>query len=183
MNKLIIFSTILILSGCYLPQQSNMTKSVTNNTIKPEIKFTFSLKNSNEVSLIKSVNAYLVTDPKNPLNSIVAKYQSDVSNSRIFIGFSNYPTGGPYYLALQVFDDINSSINKKNITAINSSINSTDKQFDISLNSVNYSNNLIYSDGSNSLKVEINIINYNDLPLNVVPENGSKTPTKNIELG
>lgn len=182
MKKLLILSTILMLSGCYYPQQTNIDKSI-NNSIKPVMKFSFSLKNLDSANLIKSVDAYLVTDPKNPLTSTVAKYNSDINNGNINVSFSNYPVGGPYYLALQLFDDITSSKSKKNITAVNSSILSTDKQFDISLNSVIYSVNLVYSDGSNSLKIEVNLVNYNDLPINVVPQNGSEKPTKDIELG
>lgn len=188
MKKLLVVVLVTMLSGCYSysPQQVNIKQSIDLSN-KSTMRFTFSLKDAQSISRIKSVDAYLVSDQNNPLTSNVYsngfKYQTDVNNGNINITFSNYPVGGPYYLALQVFDNTVSSSQRNNITAINNSINSVDKQFSISTNSVTYSGILTYSDATNSLNIAINLLEYNDLPINLNPQNGNNTPTNNISVG
>lgn len=192
MKKLLAVTVVTMLSGCYSysPQQVNTNQPVLvqkNNISKSMMRFTFSLKDAQSMSRVKSVDAYLVSNPNDPSSSNIYpdkfKYQVDVVNGNINITFSNFPSGGPYYLALQTFDDIISSSERKNITAMNNSITSTNKQFAISVNSVIYSSSIVYSDGSNSLNIAINLLEYNDLPINLSPENGNNTPTNNISVG
>lgn len=186
MKKLLLVTVVALLSGCYSPQQVNINKAV-DLPVHSQMRFTFSLKDAQSLSRVKSFDAYLVSNPNTPSNSNVYsngfKYQADVVNGNISITFSNFPVGGPYYLALQTFDNIVSASSRNNITAINNSITSVDKQFAISINSVTYSGNLIYSDGGNSLNIGISLSPYNDLPINLNTQNGTDKPTNNISIG
>ena len=181
MNKLILTGLVFALSGCYVPQQS---------IVKPVkvINFNFKIKDVQTLSRVKSIDAYLVKDINNPLGSNVYsdgfKYQADIVNGVINITFSNYPEGGPYFLALQTFDDIVSAPTRKNITAIDSSVNSGDNQVARSINSVSYTaGSLSYSDNSSSLNILINLSPYNNLPVNLTPQNGNNNPTNAVFVG
>lgn len=185
-----IFSALLIMSltGCYSPAQIN-NKTVNNKSdlsvsSNQEIKLSFKLQDAASLSRVKSVDAYLVTNTASPLTSNVYtpsfKYQADVVNGVINITFTNFPVGGPYYVAVQAYDDLKGSATRNNITALNSN----NIPFAVSTNSVTYANNsLTYSDASSSLNVSINLIPYNNLPVNVTPVKGTDVTNNDISIG
>lgn len=189
MKKIFITSLIMCLSGCYTPSQINTTKAVilssNSNISNQEIKLSFKIKDIASGIRVKSVDAYLITDKDNPLTSNAyadkLKVQADVVNGVINLTFTDYPTGGPYYAAIQAYDDLKASTTRKNITAFDTN----NKQVSVSSNNVTCSSSriLTYSDASNSLNISIGLIPYNNLPVTLTPQNGSNTPTNNITLG
>lgn len=195
MKKLLAVTAVIFMSGCYStsPQQININNSVkssNSSSSNSEMKFSFSLKDAQSASRVKSIDAYLVKNYDSPLlttSNVYSngyKYQANVVNGIINITFNNYPLGQNYYLAIQAFDDIVTSSTRNNITAIDSTVISGNNQVARSNNSVSYTNgSLVYSDLSSTLNISINLLEYNNLPVNLTPQNGSNTPNSDISLG
>lgn len=171
-----IFTFIVFLSSCY-----SKIELFSNKVISKDVNFrdgaivnvkisnfnNFATKSNSSVAEansddIKSLNVFLTTNSRDPFaigsnpfgnGSIVAK-DNFIQNS---IMVSNVPVGGPYYAIFAVFDDVNSKINKKNITEPNLYFTSIDNKWAISVNSVTVlpSRNLVFSDSSNTLNVTL----------------------------
>lgn len=194
MIKNILTSIVFLglFSGCYQASQPNLVKkaSVQNTKINNDIKFSFKIKDAASASRIKSIDAYLVNNFNYPLDpgfnvyTNNYKYQTNVVGGVINIFFSNPPSGGPYYLALQAFDNTISGLPKNNITELDTTIMSTDKNVSRSANSVSIINQqLVFSDNSSSLNITINLSPFNELPVIITPQTGSNTPTSGIIAG
>lgn len=188
-NNIIVLSVLCLLSGCYQSNQVELNKSVLIESQRiSDIKVSFRIKDANSVSRIKSVDAYLVKDPLKPLESNAYssnyKYQADVINGVISFSFKNAPSGGPYYLALQAFDNTIAGLPRNNITEINNSILSTDKNVAISSNNVSINNNqLVFSDGGQSLNTIIGLTIFNNLGVTISPQKGDDKPDTGISVG
>lgn len=178
-NKLniLVIAIILLLASC----NSKPSDFSSNNIITKEVNFrdgsTIELKISNvvqfktksndsipEASLgdIKSFSAFLTTNPTDPFASGSNPFgdgfviSTDSITSPI-IRFTNVPIGGPYYAVATAFDDISTSITKKNISESNISLTSIDNKWWVSTNSVNIlpSKKVVYSDLSNALSIDL----------------------------
>ena len=194
MIKNILTSIVVLglLSGCYQASQPSLIKkaSVQNTKINSDIKFSFKIKDAASAGRIKSIDAYLINNFNYPLNSSSNaygnnyKYQTDVVNGIINIVFINPPSGGPYYLALQAFDNTISGLPKNNITEKDDTILSVDKNVSRSTNNVSIINQqLVFSDSSAELNITINLAPYNELPVIITPQTGSNIPTSSIIAG
>lgn len=180
-----------LLSGCInTTTQPDLAKkvSVESNT-NTDIKVSFRIKDVASASRIKSIDAYLIKDYAHPLDTTANaynnsyKYQADVINGVVNIVFKNAPSGGPYYVAIQGFDDVKALLTKNNITETDNTILSTDKNVSRSTNNVTITNNkLVFSDTSTALNITINLTPYNNLPVTVSPQSGSNTPTNGVTV-
>jgi hypothetical protein len=163
----------------------NPIKIVNNNPIK----LSFSIKNTETMSRIKSIDAYLIKNYNDPLNSTSNaysngfKYQSNITSDSIDISFTGYPADQTVYVAIQAFDNTIEGLPRNNITAYDESITLGDKQVARSSNSAIFtSNNLTFSNSSTALNIDLKLIPYNSVPINITPESGSDTVTGSIGL-
>ena len=175
---------LVLVSACSSVSQVNTNNTSdlsVNNIQNKNISLSFKVKGA-VLSNVKSVDAYLVTSATDmaTLPSGSYKTSADVVNNEVNINFTNPPTGGPYYVAMQSFDDIMAnSATRKNITKTNSTITSSDKQFSISSNSVTVSGgSLTYSTGT-AIDLTINLA-LNTTPVTLAPQDGKPTPTQSI---
>lgn len=173
---LILSAFIVSLSSCY-----SKVEIVSNKPILKEVDFksgatvdlkisdifTFKTKSNSSISEaslsdVKSITAFLSTNPTDPFATGSNPFGDGVSISKNYTGsniisFMNVPVGGPYYAVIAAFDDVTGSITKNNISEGNTSITSADNKWYISINSVNVlpSRNLAFSDTSNKLEVSL----------------------------
>lgn len=174
---LLVITTLLVsFSSCY----SNVDLTGGNSILK-EINFrdgsTVNLKISDLVSFntksnssaieaslsdVKSISAFLTTNPTDPFSVGSNPLGNGVMISRNYVGssiisFTNVPIGGPYYAVVAAFDDVTSSTTKNNITDPNLTLTSIDNKWSISGNTVNVlpSRNLAFSNTSTTLDVDL----------------------------
>lgn len=186
-NMKIILSSLIVL---FFTQSCSAL--VTNDLKKIEskpIKLSFSIKNTQTLSRVKSIDAYLITNYNDPLNSASNayttgfKYQANITSETIDVSFTGYPSNQTLYVALQAFDNTIDGLPRNNITAYDETITIGDKQVARSSNNVSLvSNNLVFSDTSTSLNLDLKLIPYNSIPINITPESGTETVTGSIGL-
>lgn len=173
---LLIATFIVSLSSCYSKVENISSKPILKEvdfksgaTVDLKISdiFTFKTKSNSsipETSLtdVKSITAFLTTNPTDPFATGSNPLGDGVSISRNYTGnstisFMNVPVGGPYYAVVAAFDDISGSLNKNNISEANTNITSLDNKWYISINSVNVlpSRDLAFSDTSLALDVSL----------------------------
>lgn len=184
--KFISLTVILLLFT--LSCDNKVITPVKKVNTKP-IKLSFSIKNTETMSRIKSIDAYLIKNYNDPLNSTSNaysngfKYQSNITSNSIDISFTGYPSDQTFYVAIQAFDNTIEGLPRNNITAYDESITLGDKQVARSSNSVIFTNNnLIFSNSSTALNIDLKLIPYNSVPINITPESGSNTVTGSIGL-
>ena len=190
MKKIIFICLALSMTGCIQSNNAStqsINTKVSESTNSTELKFSFQIKAA-DIQHVKSVDAYLVTDKANPLGSIVAGTalkQVDVdSTGTVNFTFTVSSAGGPYYAALQAYDNTIASGLRHNITALNNVVTTGTgdaKRFAFSTNSATYNGSLTYSTGT-ALNVAIDL-EYNNLPVNIIPSAGSPLPSNSINVG
>lgn len=123
-------------------------------------------KKSNNISLYK---VFLSKNINNPFEStsMISGIQNVIPDDTTKKGnavFSNIPDGGPYYAIVSAYEKINvnndssTGVEYINITEPNSSLQSIDKKWSISTNSVNVNlGKTIFSDNGNNLKISLNL--------------------------
>lgn len=174
---LLVITTLLVsFSSCYtkidLTGGSAILKEINfrdGSTVNLNISdlISFNTKSNSSVveaslSDVKSINAFLTTNPTDPFLSGSNPLGNGVMISRNYVGnsiisFTNVPIGGPYYAVVAAFDDVTSSSTKNNITNPNLTLTSIDNKWSISGNSVNVlpSRNLAFSNTSTTLDVDL----------------------------
>lgn len=156
-----------------LPVSTNKVENlqVVNNSQKAEVRFSFSIKDAASTARVKSVDVYLVdaSGLSDPTNVYIQMKSVDVVEGVISTGFTNVPSGGPYYAVIQAFDNLvsptpmpsTSSIPERmNITAPNPS--ASNFPIDISSNSVNATSTSLSYSSDNKLNVVIHLVPYNN---------------------
>lgn len=172
-----------------LPTSTNKVENLNVTKSQAEVRFSFSIKDVASTSRVKSVDIYLVdaSGLSDPTNVYIQKKQVDVVDGVISTGFTNVPSGGPYYAVIQAFDNLVSPTpepstsaipERMNITAPNPSASSF--PIDISSNTVNSSGSSLTYSTDDKLNVVIHLVPYNNANTNVGIQDGSNTPTGSI---
>lgn len=168
--------------GSNLPVSTNKVENlqVVNNAQKAEVRFSFSIKDAASTARVKSVDVYLVdaSGLSDPTNVYIDMNQVNVVDGVISTGFTNVPSGGPYYAVIQAFDDTVDGLSRDNITAPN--ISASSMPIDISSNSVSSSGSSLSYSSDNKLNVVIHLVPYNNAHADVEIQDGSDTPTGSI---
>jgi hypothetical protein len=173
---LLISAFVVSLSSCYSKIENNNSPSISKEvdfksgaTVNLKIsdlkEFTTKSTSSTPeatVSDVKSITAFLSTNPTDPFATGSNPFGDGVSISKNYTGssiisFMNVPVGGPYYAVIAAFDDVTGSITKNNITEGNTNITSTDNKWYVSGNSVMVlpSRNLAFSNTSTALDINL----------------------------
>lgn len=171
-----------IKSNSNLPVSTNKVENlkVVNNAQKAEVRFSFSIKDAASTDRVKSVDVYLVdaSGLSNPTSVYLQRNQVDVVGGVISTGFTNVPSGGPYYAVIQAFDDIVLGGSRDNITAPN--VSASNMPVDISSNSVSSSGSSLSYSSDDKLNVVIHLVPYNKANSEIEIQDGSNTPTGSI---
>ncbi|MFN8673402.1 MAG: hypothetical protein U0457_15125 [Candidatus Sericytochromatia bacterium] len=127
--------------------QSFKTKAYTN-AILPK-----------KTSDIKSFKFFLTNNFNDPLNNMVTPiiwFDFDPANTTLII--KDVPDGNNYYGVISAYDDIANSTSANNITEPDNTIQSIDKKWSRTTNTVSLINGFdIYSDNSGTLKISMPI--------------------------
>lgn len=190
MKKKYLILIFLLLCSC---STNSSTKFVNYNGIKKQnsIDIRFNLKAisglPDRFSRIKSFESFLTTnktDPfalgSNPFGGGFTFVTNLVSNSATIS--IPIPDGGPYFAVTAAFDGLNGEQNRTNITKPDPNITSANNLWSVSSNSFTYINGVLaFSDGSSSLKANLNLISANSLSADITVTDGT-TPAGAIAV-
>lgn len=185
MKKKYLVLIFLLFCSCYT---NSNTKFVNYKEIKKQnsIDIRFNLKAvsglPDRFSRIKSFESFLTTnktDPfalgANPFGGGFTFVTNLVSNSATIS--IPVPDGGPYFAVTAAFDGLSGAINRTNITKPDPNITSANNLWSVSSNSFTYVNGVLaFSDGSSSLKANLNLVPANSLSADVTVTNGAAPP-------
>lgn len=180
-NILTLFMFSFVIMSC--SNNQIFINSLKNPSVSIRFKFDkrLNLKSTSGIRArtiddIKSYNIFLSSDFSNPTakganpfgdNNVLKVNSSQVVENRV-VTFENIPVGGPYYAFISAYDSEISSASRNNITEVDTSLTSTDKNFSRSYNSITVNNDkTVYVSGEDSNLVVLSLKLKNELPVNI----------------